>query len=38
MENLGIATALFVNALLGMLGIVAFIAVAASTRSPAMAA
>ncbi|TAA50608.1 arsenite efflux MFS transporter ArsK [Shinella sp. JR1-6] len=34
MENLGIATALFVNALLGIVGIGAFIAVAASTRSP----
>ncbi len=34
MEHLGIAMALFVNALLGTLGISAFIAVAASTRSP----
>jgi len=35
MENLGIAMALFVNALLGTLGIAVFIAVAPSSRSPA---
>ncbi|SDA61279.1 arsenite efflux MFS transporter ArsK [Sinorhizobium sp. NFACC03] len=34
MENLGIAAALFVNAMLGALGIAAFVAVAVSTRSP----
>lgn len=33
MENLGIAAALLLNAMLGTLGIAAFIAVAASTRS-----
>nr|WP_176526728.1 arsenite efflux MFS transporter ArsK [Rhizobium subbaraonis] len=35
MENLGIATALLVNALLGTLGIAAFVAVAVSTRRAA---